>query len=107
MAAATIALCALALGPLMGVTTAAGAGPPPPTKPAPGPAQVVVKIDRADGYTIGNIEKQFPVHLVQALLGTRGIYLVESTSSPTTSIARPYEVPSMCAYRVMRGYLEG
>jgi subtilisin family serine protease len=62
-------------------------GPPPPPPPSspPQPTQIIVKVDRAAGYTIGDITAAFPVAVDPGGLASRGIYLV----SPTTPAQDP------------------
>ena len=57
-----------------------GPGGPPPPPPPPQPTQIIVKIDLAGGYTIGEITAAFPVEVDQGGLASRGIYLVSPTS---------------------------
>jgi hypothetical protein len=52
------------------------AAPPPP----PQPTQIIVKINLAGGYTIGEITSAFPVEVDPGGLASRGIYLVSPTN---------------------------
>ena len=58
-------------------------GPPPPPPPSapPQPNQIIVKINIASGYTIGDITLAFPVAVDPGGLASRGIYLVSPTGS--------------------------
>jgi subtilisin family serine protease len=47
-------------------------------------AEVVVKVDLAGGYTLAGVTAGLPVELESAVLASRGIYLVRSTSSRYT-----------------------
>jgi hypothetical protein len=58
------------------------AAPPPPSSP-PQPTQIIVKVDLADGYTIGNVTAAFPVAVDPGGLASRGIYLVSPTTPQT------------------------
>lgn len=53
--------------------------PPPPPPPTNDPAGIVVKIDRADGYSIADVAARFPLTVSSAVLASRGLYLVRST----------------------------
>ncbi len=52
---------------------------PQTAAPAPQPTQVIVKIDLAQGYSIGDITAAFPVKVNKGGLASRGIYLVTPT----------------------------
>jgi hypothetical protein len=71
----------------MSFTPGPGESPPPPAPPAPPappqPTQIIVKIDLADGYTIGDITAAFPVQVDKGGLASRGIYLLSPTSPAT------------------------
>ncbi len=56
-----------------------GPGGPPAPSPPPQPTQVIVKVDLADGYTIGDVTAAFPVTVDKGGLASRGIYLVSPT----------------------------
>ena len=73
------ATCLAMTASLLGTSSNAGAAVPKP------PAQVVVRVDQSDGYTIADVEAHYPVQEIAPLLGTRGIYLVESTSLKYTN----------------------
>jgi subtilisin family serine protease len=47
-------------------------------------AEVVVKVDLEDGYTLAGVTAGLPVELKSAVLASRGIYLVRSTSDKYT-----------------------
>jgi subtilisin family serine protease len=69
------------------LTAAAIAVPAPSALAAGTPgsrAEVVVKVDRADGYTIDDIAADLPIELQSAVLASHGIYLVRSTSERYT-----------------------
>jgi Subtilase family len=57
-----------------------GPGGPPPPPPPPQPTQIIVKVNLAAGYTIGDITAAFPVEVDPGGLASRGIYLVSPTS---------------------------
>jgi Subtilase family len=57
-----------------------GPGGPPPPPPPPQPTQIIVKVNLAGGYTIGDITAAFPVEVDPGGLASRGIYLVSPTS---------------------------
>src|SRR4051794_832694 len=65
-------------------TGVANAAPGPAPKP---PAQVVVKVDRQDGYSITDIAAKSPVTVSSSILASRGIYLVTSTDPQYTTDA--------------------
>jgi thermitase len=77
--------CAVASLVLATAVAGAAGGVSAAPKATKGPAQVVVRIDQADGYTLSDVEAHYPVQQVGSLLGTRGIYLVESTSNKYTT----------------------
>ena len=56
-----------------------GPGGPPPPPPAPVPTQIIVKVNVAGGYTIGDLTSSYPVAVVAGGLASRGIYLVTPT----------------------------
>lgn len=56
-----------------------GAGGPPPPPPPPQATQVIVKVNLAGGYTIGDVTAAFPVSVDRGGLASRGIYLVSPT----------------------------
>jgi subtilase family protein len=56
-----------------------GPQPPPSPPPPPQPTQIIVKVNTAEGYTIGDITSAFPVTVDHGGLATFGIYLVSPT----------------------------
>ncbi len=56
-----------------------GPGGPPPPPPPPVPTQIIVKVDLAGGYTIGDVTAALPVQVDKGGLASRGIYLVSPT----------------------------
>jgi hypothetical protein len=67
--------------------TASLAPPPAPTAP-PQPTQIIVKVDLAAGYTIGDVTAAFPVAVDPGGLASRGIYLVSPTGPGQSSPAQ-------------------
>jgi Subtilase family len=56
-----------------------GPGGPPAPPPPPQPTQIIVKVNLAAGYTIGDITAAYPVEVDKGGLASRGIYLVTPT----------------------------
>jgi subtilisin family serine protease len=56
-----------------------GPGGPPAPPPTPQPTQIIVKVNLAGGYTIGDVTANYPVTVDKGGLASRGIYLVSPT----------------------------
>jgi hypothetical protein len=70
--------------------TPGSGGPPPPagSSSPPQPNQIIVKVNKAGGYSINQIEAAFPVAVDPGGLASRGIYLVSPTNSSQASPAQ-------------------
>jgi Subtilase family len=70
-----------------------GPGGPKAPPPPPQPTQIIVKVNLAAGYTIGDITAAYPVKVDKGGLTSRGIYLV----TPTLPVSQwpPNELPQL------------
>jgi subtilisin family serine protease len=74
----TLVLVLAALAILAAPAAAVAAGTPGSR------SEIVVKVDLGDGYTIDNVAAGLPIEVQSAVLASRGIYLVRSTSDQYT-----------------------
>ena len=96
---------AAAFGALVAVTSSAVlAAPAHAGEPAPGPtptqaaAEIVVHLDVANGYTLNTVTSKYPVALDKSLLGSRGIYLLRSTSPKYAGKAGAQQLAGLVAH---------